>query len=111
MRPDTATHYVLPETVLLVIIGGLDLISTLYFIATHQAMEANPLFGAVLDHFGHIGFIVAKALLLAIPLVIAELARKQHPLFVKNGLRLTIILYLGLYAISFARSNAWTFLR
>ena len=104
-----APKTVLPETVILVVIGGLDLISTLYFLATGQAKEANPLFGALLHQFGHIGFIIGKSAFLAIPLVIAELARKQNPQFVRNALRMAIILYIGLYLISFARSNAWTF--
>jgi hypothetical protein len=96
--------YVLPETVILTVIGCLDLLSTIYFVATKQAFEANPLFARLL-HLGPWPFTLAKALLLAIPLAIAEYARRHNEPFVRAALRMGIILYIGLYAISFARSN------
>ena len=98
-------RYVLPETVLLMVIGCLDLLSTVYFIATKQAVEANPIFGVLLHVTGPWGFVLFKALFLAIPLTVAELARRHNEPFVRSALRMGIILYLGLYAIAFARSN------
>src|SRR5256885_125139 len=98
-------RYVLPETTILVVIGSLDLLSTIYLVATKQAVEANPFFARLL-HLGPWPFVAAKALFLAIPLTIAESARKHNEQFVRVALRLAIILYLGLYAIGFARSNA-----
>ena len=97
-------RYVLPETVLLTLIGCLDLLSTIYFVATKQAFEANPLFARLL-YLGPWLFTLAKALFLAIPLAFAEYARRHNEQFVRLALRLGIILYLGLYAIAFAKSN------
>ena len=98
-------RYVLPETIILTVIGCLDLLSTVYFVATRQAVEANPLFGLLLNVTGPWGFVLFKALFLGIPLTIAELARRHNEPFVRSALRMGIILYLGLYAIAFARSN------
>jgi len=103
-RP-TAQNYVLPETTVLVVIGGLDLLSTVYLLATHQAREANPLFVGLLHTFGPGGFIAFKALMLAVPLVILEMARRTHPDFVRRALRVGIVLYLGLYVGAYLRNN------
>ena len=103
--PRPHSHYVLPETTILMVIGALDLLSTIYFVATKQAMEANPLFAWLL-RAGPWPFVIFKALFLAGPLTIAELARKHNEQFVRLALRMGIILYLGFYAIGFARSNA-----
>jgi len=99
----TPSVYVLPETTLLAVIGCVDLVSTAYLIATNQATEANPLMAGVLHIFGPRGLVAAKALLLAVPLTIAEFARKQRPRFVRNALRVAILLYLGIYAVAFVR--------
>jgi hypothetical protein len=100
----TARH-VLPETTLLVAIGGLDLLYTVFLLARGQAHEANPLFAGLLQTFGIIGFITFKALMLAVPLTVAELARRHNPHFVRLALRVGIGLYLLLYVISFLRYN------
>ena len=97
--------YVLPETTILALIGCLDLLSTVYLVATKRAVEANPLFGVLLQVTGPWGFVLFKALFLAIPLTVAELARRHNEPFVRSALRMGIILYLGFYAIAFARSN------
>jgi hypothetical protein len=96
---------VLPETTGLVAIGAVDLLTTLYWIGREEAYEANYLFGIILRDYGPLGMILAKALLLALPLTVAELARKQNERFVKLMLRVCIILYVGLYIRSFVLSN------
>jgi hypothetical protein len=98
-------NYVLPETTLLVVICALDLLSTVYLVATKQAIEANPLMRWVLDQYGPNGFIAVKAAFMAVPLVIAELARKHNPNFVRLCLRVGIVAYVTLYALSFAARN------
>ncbi len=103
---DPRATYVLPETTFLAIIGCLDLLTTVFWIATGRAMEANPLMAAVLHTTGRWGFAIAKALFLAVPLTIAELARRRHPVFVRWALRVAIVLYLGAYAFSWLRFNA-----
>jgi hypothetical protein len=100
-----SSRYVLPETTWLMALGLLDLLTTVYFLATGQAGEANSLFNGILNAFGPLGFIVFKALLLGGPLALAEWARKQNEPFVRSALRLGILLYIGFYLINFARLN------
>jgi len=97
--------YVLPETTLLAVIGGIDLLSTIYIIATNRGHEANPLFAYVLETMGPTGFVLAKALLLGVPLTVAELARKRHDAFVRRALRIAIVGYISLYVLTFVRYN------
>jgi hypothetical protein len=96
---------VLPETTTVVVIGAVDLVTTLFWLARGEAFEANYLFNIILMDYGPFGFIVAKALLLALPLTVAELARKQNERFVRLALRVCIILYLGFYVMSFVNHN------
>lgn len=97
--------YVLPETTLLAVIGLADLLSTVYWIATGHAVEANPFMGRVLRTLGPWGFSILKAVLLGGPLAIAEWARRRHPRFVRWALRAAIVLYVGAYAINWVRAN------
>ena len=103
---DSSSHslkrdYVLPETTALVAIGCLDLLLTIYLIATRQAMEANPLMQAVGRATGVWGFVAVKALMLAVPLTIAEYARRHNPQFVRSALRMGLILYIGMLSIAY----------
>ncbi len=98
-EPDRPNSFVLPETTILAVTGLLDLLSTLYLIGTGQAHEANPLMAGIFAQYGAAGFALFKAIALGIPLTIAELARKKHPQFVRNALRLGIVGYLGMYAL------------
>jgi hypothetical protein len=77
-------QYVLPETTALVVIGCLDLLSTVYLVGTKRASELNPLMLWLLQTFGSNGFVLGKALLLGIPLMIAERARRHNPAFVRS---------------------------
>ena len=96
-------RYVLPESTALVVIGGLDLCYTVYLLATGTAHEGNPLFDWLLEEYGPLGFVVGKALMLAIPLSIAELARKKHESFVRSAIRVCILLNLVIYLFSILR--------
>jgi len=87
------------------VLGLLDLLSTIFLIATGRAHEANPLFDGILHTFGPIGFILFKALLLGGPLTLAEWARKYNEPFVRSALRIGILLYVGFYLLSFLRFN------
>jgi hypothetical protein len=103
--PPSNPSYVLPETTVLAIVGCVDLVSTVYLIATGQAQEANPLMAGLLTAFGPRGLVAAKFLLLAVPLAIAEIARKKKPAFVRTALRIGLLLYLMIYTVSFIRYN------
>ena len=98
-------RYVLPETTLMALIGGADLLLTVYLVAQHRAVEMNPLFNYLYHQFGHVAFIIAKFLLIAGPLAVAELARRRHPVFVRNALRFGIMLYVGIYVVAYIRYN------
>ena len=96
---------VLPETTALVVIGAVDLLTTIFWIARGEAFEANYLFNIILKDYGPTGFCIAKALLLGLPLAVAEAARKQNERFVRIALRICIVAYVLLYVRSFVMSN------
>lgn len=96
---------VLPETTALALIGCLDLVTTVFLIASGRAHEANPVMAGLLQTYGPQGLILGKVLLLGGPLVLAELARKRNPTFVRTALRIGIVLYVTLYVVGFARIN------
>jgi hypothetical protein len=100
-----AAGYVLPETTALAVIGGVDLLSTVYLLATGQAVEANALMRWVLHVAGPTGLVVCKATLLAGPLAVAEISRQKHPEFVRAALRVGIAAYALIYLAAFARYN------
>jgi hypothetical protein len=96
---------VLTETKILAAVGCLDLLTSVYFLATGMAYEANPLMASILEHMGPRNFVTAKALLLGAPLVIAEMARRRRPFFVRAALRLCIVLYACMLAIAYLRGG------
>jgi hypothetical protein len=99
------TAVIAPESVILAAVCLLDLATTLFWVAYRDAAEANPLMAFYLDNHGFAGFIAAKMVLLAMPLVIAEWARRRSPRFVRGALRLTILAYLTLYVFGVAQIN------
>src|SRR5689334_3154180 len=102
-RRDPKPGFVLPETTLLALLGCVDLLSTIYFLATGQAREANPLMQSVLVQTGPKGFVLVKALFLGGPLVIAEIARREHPEFVRKALRIGIAAYALLLIFAYLK--------
>jgi hypothetical protein len=100
------SYYVLPETIALVCVGGFDLIFTIYLLASGQAHEANPLMRNVLDKAGPNGFVLVKALFLAGPLVIAEIARRHKPEFTRWALRFCIVVYVIALGVAYNRLGA-----
>ena len=105
VRRILAARYVLPETTVLMVLGCLDLISTIVLLASGRAHETNPLFDGILHAFGPAGFTFLKAILLGGPLALAEWARKHNEPFVRSALRIGILLYIGFYLINFLRFN------
>jgi hypothetical protein len=95
------SRFVLPETRALAALGLFDLLATVYLIATHKAHEANPLFATIMTAFGPTGFVVCKALLLAVPLIIAEKARSRSPVFVRRALQVGLIAYVLLLLFAY----------
>lgn len=95
------TRFVLPETRAIAIVGCFDLLATFFLIATHRAQEANPIMAGMLSQIGPAGLAAAKALFIAIPLTIAELARKKSPVFVPRALRIGLLAYLVMLVFAY----------
>ena len=99
LPPDTRS--VLPETRALALLGCFDLMATVFLIASRRAQEGNALMSHILTSFGPAGLALVKALLLGVPLVIAELARKRSPIFVPRALRIGLIAYVLLLLFAY----------
>jgi hypothetical protein len=93
------------ESFVLVGLCVADLASTLWLVSRGAAVEGNPAMGAFLS-IGVVPFIAAKIALVALPLGILEWARRRQPEFVNSMLRLTIVLYIGVYGAGVWRLNA-----
>ena len=81
------------ESLILVVVCMMDMLSTLFFVMRGCAVEQNPLMAACLRH-SPMTFVVVK-LLSFIPFVIAiELYRKKDPAFSRIVCRSAIVLYV-----------------
>lgn len=92
------------ESLFLVIIGLLDLATTLLWTRWHVAEEANPLFRRYLA-MGIGWFVLAKLLMLGGPVQILEWARRRRPVFTRWASRAAIIGYVAVYTSGVARLN------
>ena len=86
------------ESILLVFVAMADAAWTVYLVEKGLAIEANPFMAHVLE-YGPAAFVTVK-LLYTLPLiVVCEWLREFRPQFAVMALRLTLVAYLGLYAI------------
>jgi hypothetical protein len=86
------------DSILLVFVTMADAAWTLYLVQKGIAVEANPFMAQVLS-YGPAAFVAIK-LLYTLPLIlVCEWLREFRPAFATAALRLTLIAYLGLYAI------------
>ena len=86
------------ESILLVLVTMADSAWTIYLVQRHLAVEANPFMAQVLG-YGPIVFVAVK-LLYTLPLIlVCEWLREFRPAFAHSALRITLIAYLGLYAL------------
>jgi hypothetical protein len=95
------TKFVLPETRAIALVGCFDMLATVYLLATHRAAEGNPVMAGILAQYGPAAFIALKVALLAVPLVIAEYARRHSPEFVPKALRIGLIAYVVLLLFAY----------
>lgn len=86
------------------LIGIVDLVLTIFFVRYRDAAEGNPLMAYYLSK-GIPSFVVAKAVLCAVPLFILEYARRHRPRLVKYCMRGAIAAYLGSYTMGVAQMN------
>jgi hypothetical protein len=86
------------DSILLVLVTMADAAWTVYLVGRHLAVEANPFMAHVLA-YGPAVFVLVK-LIYTLPLiVVCEWLREFRPQFATAALRLTLIAYVGLYAL------------
>lgn len=96
---------ILPVNALLIVVGLADLLSTLLWLKTGQAVEVNPVMAAVL-RAGLGAFILVKLSTLAAFVGLMEWYRRhRNPAFARVVGNVTLFGYLGIYAISFCCVN------
>jgi len=87
------------DSLLLFFICTLDMSSTLYWVHTGAASEANPWMAFCLVH-GDAAFCAAKMLSFLPLLAFAAYYRPRRPRLIAISLRGTVLLYLGVYAVA-----------
>jgi hypothetical protein len=87
------------ESLLLFTICLTDMLSTLFWVHTHQATEANPWMSLWLHH-GDCAFCAAKLMSFVPFLIVAAYYRPRRPRMIAIALRGTLALYAGIYLAS-----------
>ncbi len=96
---------VLPVNAAVFAIGVIDLVTTLFWISTNQAIEVNPIMAALL-RLGIGPFVTVKLSTLAVYIFVLEWYRRRHnPAFARLMGNITLLGYIGIYAVSFAFVN------
>lgn len=83
------------STVLLTILGTVDLLSTIAWLNL-GGREGNPIFNSILNH-GIAPFAFAKIAFLAGPIAILEYARTKHPQSAEAGTWIAFAFYFALW--------------
>jgi hypothetical protein len=95
----------LPANAVLLALGLADLLTTLFWLATGQAVEVNPIMAAIL-RLGVWPFVLTKVgTLVAYVGVLEWYRRRRNPVFARVAGNITLIGYIAIYAISFACVN------
>ncbi|MCX8052352.1 MAG: DUF5658 family protein [Armatimonadetes bacterium] len=92
------------ESMVLIALCGVDLVSTLLLLRTNTAREGNPIMAFYLRH-GIGTFVLAKLTLIFLPVFIAEWSKQYRPKFVRLMLRAAILTYAGMYLVLFLTIN------
>ena len=102
---------VLPVNIALLIIGAVDLATTVFWLHTGQAVEVNPVMAALLGRSMAL-FIVFKAGTLAAYVAVIEWYRlRRNAAFACFVSNVTAVAYLSIYAVSFLLVNCGFILR
>ncbi|RYG25558.1 hypothetical protein EON82_06635 [bacterium] len=86
------------ESLALACVCTLDMISTLYLIRAHIAIESNPWMAVLLAH-SDAAFLVVKGATYLVPITILELLRPVRPELVPRAMRACLFGYLALYLL------------
>jgi hypothetical protein len=97
-------NHFLKESLILIILGIIDLFFTIYLIFTGLFTEGNPILSFYLQK-SLILFILAKMYLTLVTVFILEIIKKQNAIFVRNVLRLGIVFYFMIYMFGFIALN------
>jgi len=96
---------IMPVNAAVVIVGLVDLLTTLFWVGTGRAVEVNPIMAAILQA-GVLLFIVVKLSTLGVYITVMEWYRRHHnPVFVRIMGNFTVCAYLCIYAVSFCCVN------
>lgn len=99
------TYRVLPVNIALVLIGILDLVSTLFWLQTGRATEFNPVMAGLWE-IGPPSFVLFKLSTLGIYVAVIEwYRRRRNPEFARRVSSFTVYAYLAIYVISFCLVN------
>jgi hypothetical protein len=84
------------ETLILLLISYVDMMTTLYWVSTGAAVEANPLLQWTFEHHP-VAFVIVKMLATLPAIVLAPKLAQKHPTFTIWLLRAVIAAYIGVY--------------
>lgn len=105
MPTKTRSFRILPANLLLLVVGMVDLLTTIFWLQTGRIVEANPVMAALL-HGGLGLFVGVKLATLVAYLGVMEWYRRhRNPVFARVVGNITLFGYIGIYAISFCCVN------
>ncbi|MES2464713.1 MAG: DUF5658 family protein [Armatimonadota bacterium] len=84
------------ETLILLLISYIDMMTTLFWVSNGTAIEANPLLQWTFDHHP-VAFVVVKMLATLPAIVLAPKLAEKHPKFTIWLIRAVIAVYLLVY--------------
>lgn len=96
---------ILPANIVVLAIGLVDLLTTIFWLNTGRAIEVNPLMAAILTVSMPLFVAVKLSTLGAYVLVVEWYRRHRNPCFARQISALTVIAYLGIYTVSFCAVN------
>lgn len=94
------------DSLTLLVICMADMLSTLYWVHAHMAVESNPLM-AYWMNMGDGAFCAAKILSFLPLLFVAAYYRKTRPKLVAVSLRGAIVLYLAIYLVAVGQQGVF----
>lgn len=92
------------ESLILILIGAVDAVSTIIFVSLGWASEFNPIMAWCLNQSAVL-FLVAKMATVAPFVVMCEVYRQREPVRGRAALRLAIAAYVILYLVTLAAVN------
>lgn len=88
----------------LVVVGLLDLATTIFWLQTQRMVEGNPIMAGVLHH-GLPLFIFVKVVTLATFVFVMEAYRLRNAKLAKAVSQFSFLAYIGIYCVSFVAVN------